>query len=130
MLRVSMHWPWQAKNLLSDPPEPISQPDHQSAFVGGFSPELLALNAMLDTHHHLLVPTPSPIGHQSESRTSTQAEVKASPVSCLNQISMPIVMACPSGWQAILADAVHPQVPETRYPNETCSCSSLFTIPP
>ncbi|KAG6379199.1 hypothetical protein JVT61DRAFT_11643 [Boletus reticuloceps] len=49
---------------LPDPPPPGRQPGHQNSFVGGFSPEVLALNAALDSHRRpplVIVSPPSAI---------------------------------------------------------------------
>ena len=69
---------------LPKPPGPINftQPDHQDAFIGGFSPELLALNPALDHHRR---PPPLPAALQ---------EAKAPPVP-LNRVPMPIPMPVP-----------------------------------
>ena len=126
-----MRWLWQAKKTLSqtclDPS--VNQTIRAPLSVGSVR-SLLALNVTLDSYcRSLLVPTPGPVGHQSGSRTPAQAEAKAPPVPPLKQIPTPILMACPSSWQTILDDAVRPQVPETRHPNETRSCSALCYRP-
>lgn len=79
---------------LPDPPGPISQPDHQTTFVGGFSPELLALNAALDSHHRPpRVPPPSAVNQNA--RTAAPPEAKSAPVPPLKQVPMPIPILVP-----------------------------------
>ena len=91
-------------------------------FVGGLSPELLALNAALDSHcRQALVPTPSTVNQNA--RTVAQAEAKAPRGRLRNRY--PCLYRCTSLRQAILDDGVRPRVPETRYPNETRSFSAL-----
>ena len=125
-----MRWPWQAKNPLPDPPGPISQPDHQSAFVGGFSPEL----AGVECHARQLLslascanprPRRSSIGIQN----TRASRGESAPSAAFETDIHAHTDAHPSCWQTILDDAVRPQVPETRHPNETRSCSALCYRP-
>lgn len=76
---------------LPDLPEPIRKPDHQNTFVGGFNPELLALNAVLDSHRR---PPLVPPGDR-DSRTAASPKAKSHPAPPSKQISMPIQMPVP-----------------------------------
>lgn len=79
---------------LPDLPRLVNQPDHQTTFVGGFNPELLALNAALDSHRRPpLVPPPSTSNRNA--RTAAPPEAKAPPVPPHKRIPMPIPMPVP-----------------------------------
>ena len=77
------------ENKLPAPPGP----DHQSTFVGGLSPELLALNAALDNHRRPLVPPPSAVNRNA--RTALPPEANPLPVPPSKQIPVPIPMHAP-----------------------------------
>ena len=71
-----MYRPFPFEKKLADPPGPISRPDHESTFVGGFSPELLALNATPDNH-----PLVSPLRRPStECQSGRAARGESAPV--------------------------------------------------
>ncbi|KAF9228727.1 hypothetical protein BS17DRAFT_772413 [Gyrodon lividus] len=66
------------------PDPPVSNPDHDSSFIGGFSPERLALNALLDSHRRPPLMPPA---------VSGRAAVPAPPLRTPSRspfISMPI----------------------------------------
>lgn len=72
---------------LPDPPGP----DNHSTFVGGFSPELLAWNAALDSHRRPPLVPP----HHLNARSAPPPEAKPPPVPPSKLISMPIPMPVP-----------------------------------
>ena len=86
--------------MLPNPPGRVGQP-HQNTFVDGFSPEMLALNAALDSHRRPpLVPPPSALNRNA--RSVAPPEAKASQVPPLKQIPMPIPMHAPQAGKPSL----------------------------
>ena len=82
------------ENKLPAPPGPVTQPDHQSTFVGGLSPELLAFNAALDIHRRPPLVPPSPAVNRN-TRTAAPPEANPPPVPPSKQIPNPIPMYAP-----------------------------------
>ena len=75
---------------LPDPPGLVSQPDHESTFVGTLGPELPAFYAAPDSHRRPLAPRPLAVNRNG--RTAAPPQAKVPPVPPSKQITIPIPM--------------------------------------
>jgi hypothetical protein len=111
------------------PPGPLSQPDHQSTFVGGFSSELLAVNAALDSRRRpplQVVPPPSVVN----ARTAAPPEVKAPTVPPSKQIPMPIPMHAPQAGKRSLTMQYALKFLRRDTPTKPALAPPFVTVPP
>jgi hypothetical protein len=114
---------------LPDLPEPIRKADHQNTFVGGFSPERLALNAALDSHRRPPLVPPLPAVNR-DSRKAPPPEAKSPPAPFLKQISMPIQMPVPQpGKQSLTMQYVLKSL-RTDTPTKPALAPPFVTVPP
>ncbi|KAF8556949.1 hypothetical protein OG21DRAFT_1436234 [Imleria badia] len=118
-----------AEKKLPDLPEPIRKADHQNTFVGGFSPERLALNAALDSHRRPPLVPPLPAVNR-DSRKAPPPEAKSPPAPPLKQISMPIQMPVPQpGKQSLTMQYVLKSL-RTDTPTKPALAPPFVTVPP
>ncbi|KAG8217257.1 hypothetical protein J3R82DRAFT_5349 [Butyriboletus roseoflavus] len=121
---------------LPDLPGPITQPDHQSTFVGGFNPRLLLLNGALDSQRRPpLVPSPSAVNRNA--RTAPPQEAKAPPVPPLKQVpmpippmSMPILMPAPQAGKQSLTMQYALTSQRLNTPTKPALAPPFVTAPP